>query len=435
MERKGEFSGFLFCISDYAHCILKSGYCNKQMLLSYLFVLLLYSIGGSIAIAIYEKQPYFVALKASESLEKFMAHDKTYPPHLQVRNLIASSVEIGDFRGFAGKFSKEIVERLKRCPLVREVAEDTIFQAFDYAIQEDAPRHLARISRRKKMQPYKKYPYIYDSEFMGQGINAYVVDSGVNIDHPEFEGRAKAGKDFTKEGSGDANGHGTHVAGIIGSVTYGVAKNVTIIEVKALNSKGSGSLHTILHSIEFAVQHSLETGKKGVVNLSLGAFKNRQLNEAIKSATKQGLVFVVAAGNSNVNACLTSPGSSEYAITVGAIDDYNDAMASFSNWGECVDVFASGAYVLSVDAKNNGSSSQVLSGTSMASPVVTGMVANLLSEGVEPGDVKAIVLNMAAKNRISRTSMFFKKHTPNKIVYNGIKEKVLMWENLKQEEF
>lgn len=365
---------------------------------------------------------YFVSLKASESFDKFMEYDKRYPKHLQVRDFISNSIAIGEFKGFSGRFSKDILDRLKKCPFVLEITEDIILSAFDFEIQENAPRHLARISRRKRMKPNKQYPYMYDGEFLGQGVNAYVIDSGVEVNHPEFEGRASAGHDFTNEGSGDSNGHGTHVAGLIGSSTYGVAKNVRIIEVKALNSKGAGSLSTILAAIDFAVNHRLDSGRKGVANLSLGAYKNHILNKAIEQATRTGLVFVVAAGNSNINACLTSPASSKFAITVGAIDDYNDSVTAFSNWGECVDIFASGAYVRSVDAKNHDKT-QVLSGTSMASPIVTGMVANLLSQGVEPCDVKASLIRMAAKNKITKSSLFLRKKTPNRILYNGINER------------
>ncbi|CCG20795.1 Rrt12 protein [Candida orthopsilosis Co 90-125] len=378
-------------------------------------------------------EPYFVSLKTTESLDDFMEYDRRYPKHLQVRHLISASVSIGEFKGFAGNFSKEVIDRLKRCPLIQDITEDLTFKNLDFEIQDDAPRHLARISRRKRLRPNKQYPYIYDSQFMGQGVNAYVIDSGVEVNHPEFEGRASAGIDFTNEGSGDSNGHGTHVAGLIGSATYGVAKNVNIVEVKALNSKGAGSLSTILSAIDFVVNHRIDSGMKGVANLSLGAYKNHVLNKAIEHATKTGLLFVVAAGNSNINACLTSPASSKYAITVGAIDDYNDSVAGFSNWGECVDLFASGAYVKSVNARNPHGSS-VLSGTSMASPIVTGMVANLLSEGVAPAQLKSTLLKMTAKNRITKSSLFLRKHTPNRIVYNGVKEKALLAEKLAIEE-
>ena len=105
------------------------------------------------------------------------------------------------FQGIFRRFSKDIIDRLKRCPLVQEITEDIMFNALDFEIQEDAPRHLARISRRRRMKPNKPYPYMYETEYLGQGVNAYVIDSGIEVDHPEFEGRASAGYDFTEEGS------------------------------------------------------------------------------------------------------------------------------------------------------------------------------------------------------------------------------------------
>ncbi|KAF6071890.1 Subtilase family protein [Candida albicans] len=322
-----------------------------------------------------------------------MAYDATYPQDLQVGELINSKFKIGNFSGFSGSFSKDIIKRLERCPLVDEIVPDITVKAYDAVFQDSAPRHLARISRRKRMKPIKKYSYIYESDFIGKKVSAYVIDSGIAIGHPEFQGRARTGKDFTDEGPGDNNGHGTHVAGLIGSHTYGVAKGVQLL--------------------------TLRSGRMGVANLSLGAYKNKLLNKAIDQATQTGLVFVVAAGNNNINACLTSPSSSPYAITVGAIDDYNDSIASFSNWGECVDLFASGAYVKSVNIRSDFRPS-VLSGTSMAAPIVTGLVANLLNEGVDPELIKGQLIEMSTKHRISKSSLFLKKRTPNRIAYNGI---------------
>ncbi|KAL6454813.1 RRT12 Subtilase-type proteinase RRT12 [Candida maltosa Xu316] len=350
-----------------------------------------------------------------------MAYDATYPEDLQVKELINTSFHIGNFSGFSGNFTDTILKRLERCPLVEEIVPDIIVKAYDIVQQDHAPRHLARISRRDRMKPIRKYPFIYDDDFVGKRVNAYVIDSGIAIGHPEFQGRARTGKDFTIEGPGDKNGHGTHVAGLIGSHTYGVSKCVSIIDVKALNSKGTGSLSTILLAIEFAVNHRLRSGRPGVANLSLGAFKNNLLNKAIEQATKTGMVFVVAAGNNNINACLTSPSSSPYAITVGAIDDYNDSIASFSNWGECVDIFASGAYVKSVDIRSNVRPS-VLSGTSMSAPIVTGIAVNLLSEGIDPEMIKDQLIAICTKNKIGRSSLFLRKNTPNRIANNGVCE-------------
>lgn len=348
-----------------------------------------------------------------------MSYDSTYPSHLQVKELIKSSFHIGNFSGFSGNFTDQILQRLSKCPLVEEIVPDITLHAYDLTHQYHAPRHLARISRRKRMIPLRKYPFIYDSNFIGRRVNAYVIDSGVAIGHPEFQGRARSGMDFTNEGPGDINGHGTHVAGLIGSQTYGVSKGVTIIDVKALNARGTGALSTILLAIEYAVNHRLRSGRPGVVNLSLGAYKNNLLNRAIEQATLTGMVFVVAAGNNNINACLTSPSSSPYAITVGAIDDFNDSIASFSNWGQCVDVFASGAYVKSVDIRSNVKPLTLL-GTSMAAPIVSGIAANLLSEGIDPEMIKDHIIEISTKGMISRSSLFLRKKTPNRIANNGV---------------
>lgn len=348
-----------------------------------------------------------------------MNYDLTYPKSLQVQQLISNSFSFGNFNAFAGSFSKEIIDRLKRCPLVAEVTPDIMLKAYEIFKQDDAPRHLARLSRKKRLNPHRNYSYYFDSNYIGMQVNAYVLDSGVQIYHPEFEGRAIHGRDFTRDGPGDVNGHGTHVAGIIGSRTYGVAKNVQIVEVKALNDKGAGSLSTIIAAIEFAANHRLQSGRMGVANLSLGAYKNAMLNSAIEKAVRAGLVIVAAAGNSNIDACLTSPASSGAAITVGAIDDFNDSLANFSNFGECVDVFSSGAYVESINIKDS-SKPLILSGTSMSAPIVTGLVANLLSEGIPPHLIKETLMKRSVKNRMHLTALHLKKRTPNRIAYTGI---------------
>lgn len=361
--------------------------------------------------------PYLVSLKSTETLDTFFKYDVNYPLSQRVKALISNSFAIGNFTGFSGDFSKGVIDRLKRCPLVADLTPDIIINAFDVAVQGESPRHLARLSQREKLEG-TKHNYYYDDTFTGKGVNAYVLDSGVMTEHPEFEGRAFKGKDFTREGSGDTNGHGTHVSGIIGSRSYGVSKDVNIIEIKALDKSGAGSLSTIIAAIEFAVNHRRLSGRPGVANLSLGATKNAVLNRAVNAAFETGLVIVVAAGNSNLNACITSPASASSAITVGAIDDRTDGLATFSNWGECVDIFASGTYVASVNTKDIHHP-QVLSGTSMSAPIITGLVSNLLSQGISSFDVKDYIIEMASKRKINKTSLFLRKRTPNRIAYNG----------------
>ncbi|CAH2350673.1 subtilase-type proteinase Rrt12p [[Candida] railenensis] len=369
-------------------------------------------LGGSLC---GESNKYLVSLKITETLDNFFKYDKTYPISQHINPLIESSFSIGKYSGFAGNFSDSALERLKRCPLVAEITPDVEVKAFDIRLQVDGPRHLGRICQKDTLHQTSPFNYCYDE---GTEVLAYVIDSGINIHHPEFGGRAEAGADFTGEGPGDFNGHGTHVAGLIGSETFGSSKSVKIIEVKALNFMGSGTLSSIISSIEFCVNHRESSGLPGVANLSLGAPRNRALNRAINAAADTGLVIVVAAGNDNSDACGTSPASASRAITVGAIDDIDDSLSIFTNWGGCVDIFSSGVEVDSIDYASAGPSKK--SGTSMASPIVAGLAANLLSLGNPPDNIQELIKSMSSKNRISFKSSITRFGTPNKIAYNRL---------------
>jgi len=362
--------------------------------------------------------PYLIFLNGSTTLESVYTYINTVEPQFKLKSAVKNSFSIGNLSGFVGDFSKGIASKLSDCPFISEVTPDVIFKASEKVLVEEAPRHLARVSQRKQLRG-DYFEYSYDITASGVGVNAYVIDSGVHIEHPQFEGRARHGIDLTTEGLDDYNGHGTHVAGLIGSEKYGVSKNVNIVNVKALDQFGIGSLSSIISAIEFSVKDMTSGNHKGVANLSLGAPKNKALNKVIDAAFDAGLVMVVAAGNENSNACYTSPASATKAITVGSIDDYDDSLTTFTNWGYCVDLFAPGRSIPSVDA-NSESEPRILSGTSMSSPQVAGVVANLLSRGVTPEKVKQHIIDLSTRNKISRTSLFLKFRTPNRIAYNGV---------------
>ncbi|SMN18367.1 similar to Saccharomyces cerevisiae YCR045C RRT12 Probable subtilisin-family protease with a role in formation of the dityrosine layer of spore walls [Maudiozyma saulgeensis] len=294
--------------------------------------------------------------------------------------------------------------------------------------QFGAPRHLARISRRgqlpfdfQNIEKYKgSFNYYYDKWKQGSDVRVYILDSGVHNNKCEFDNRVEFGHDFTGEGQGDGNGHGTHVAGIVGSKTFGVAKKVTIVDVKCLDARGQGTLITVLSAIEFAVNDcNKHPGKRCVANLSLGALKNTIINNAIRAAVEDGVVMVVAAGNFNMNACWSSPASAPEAITVGAFDDRIDTIAKFSNWGPCVDIFAPGVGIVSLS--NRVYPKYIAySGTSMASPSVCGMVALLLDKGIESKDAKRKLIEMATDDIFQKRTLIFKPKTPNRILFSGI---------------
>lgn len=208
------------------------------------------------------------------------------------------------------------------------------------------------------MGTYTKY--LFDKHG-GEGVDVYVIDTGINTEHVEFEGRASWGKTVPKNDvDEDGNGHGTHCAGTIASAKYGVAKAANVIAVKVLGSNGSGSMSDVVAGVDFASNAAkakadaakkefAATGKtshKGsVANMSLGGGKSRALDQAVNAAVDDGLHFAVAAGNDNRDACNYSPAAAENAVTVGA-STISDERAYFSNWGKCVDVFAPGTSLL-----------------------------------------------------------------------------------------
>lgn len=353
-----------------------------------------------------------------------MKYDLKVPRTQRVRDYITQSFRIGSFVAFSGNFTKATLDRLQKCPKVAEITPDIVFKALEVREQKNSPAHLARLSQASYNS--KRTSYYYDTTATGKDVNVYVLDSGIKADHPEFEKRAFPGKDFTGEGSGDTNGHGTHVAGIIGSKTYGVAKEANLYEIKTLDKSGRGSLSIILGAIEFAVNHRKRARMPGVANLSLGAFKNPVMNQVIDAAVDTGLVVVVAAGNLNVDACYTLPASAQKAITVGAIDDSTLGIAEFSNWGRCVDIFSSGVAVSSVGLKHEHVP-ELLSGTSMSSPIVAGMAANMLSMNVSPFEVKEKLLEMGREDKISWRSLRGKRHTRNLVAYNGLDPQESDW--------
>jgi len=218
---------------------------------------------------------------------------------------------------------------------------------------------LARVSHRKRLNFGTFTLYEYDPTG-GEGVDVYIVDTGININHVEFEGRASWGKTIPQNDvDEDGNGHGTHCAGTIGSRKYGVAKAVNLIAVKVLGSNGSGTMSDVVGGVLWAADQAASklaaakaeyaaTGKtkhKGsVANMSLGGGKSQALDDAVNRAVDSGMHFAVAAGNDNRDACSYSPAAAEKAVTVGA-STLGDERAYFSNHGECVDVFAPGEHL------------------------------------------------------------------------------------------
>ncbi|KAL6868834.1 hypothetical protein ACO1O0_000156 [Amphichorda felina] len=277
------------------------------------------------------------------------------------------------FSGFAASLTPEELEKLKSNPNVDYIEQDAIVTI--QATQEDAPWGLARISSKEPGGT----TYTYD-DTAGEGICAYVLDTGIDVDHEEFEGRATWLENFSGDGSDeDGHGHGTHCAGTIGSKTYGVSKKASLFAVKVLDANGSGSNSGVIKGMEYVAGDapSREGCDKGsVVNMSLGGSFSQSVNDAAAAIVDAGIFLAVAAGNEAANAADSSPASEPKACTVGASDNA-DAIAEFSNFGKLVDVFGPG---VDIESTVPGGT-DTMSGTSMASPHVAGFGAYLLGKG------------------------------------------------------
>ncbi|KAI9293619.1 putative subtilisin-like protease precursor [Neoconidiobolus thromboides FSU 785] len=307
---------------------------------------------------------------------------------------------------YHAKFTPEILDKVRNLPDVDFVETDG--KVSIQAVQTNAPWGLARISQR---QFTNKSTYTYNGD--GNGVVVYVVDTGIAIGHPEFEGRAVWGANFVNGSpNNDENGHGSHCAGTIGSRTYGVSKKVTIVAVKVLDKNGSGSWSGIISGFNW-VAGDRRGAKGNIISASLGGGKIDSVNNAVDAATSKGVLCVVAAGNDNKDACDVSPASAQTAFTVGA-SDINDNKASFSNYGQCVDIIAPGVNVLST--WNNGGTNTI-SGTSMATPHVAGLAAYYYSQGSYTiPQIKAQLQNTSTKNAIKG----FSSTTKNYLAYNSV---------------
>jgi subtilisin family serine protease len=235
----------------------------------------------------------------------------------------------------------------------------------------------------------------------GTGVRAYVVDTGILATHTDFSGRVLAGYSAIADGYGttDCNGHGTHVAGTIGSNTWGVAKGVSLVPVRVLDCAGSGSLSSVIAGLDWVIANN--GGNPAVVNLSLGGGASTSLDSAVAKTVSSGISVIVAAGNSNVDACTASPAREPSAITVGATTN-TDARASYSNYGSCLDLFAPGSSITSTWFTSS-TATNTISGTSMATPHVTGVAVLALAANTSatPAQLASLIKGQATPNKVT----------------------------------
>ncbi|TPX65674.1 hypothetical protein SpCBS45565_g05030 [Spizellomyces sp. 'palustris'] len=320
---------------------------------------------------------------------------------------------IGRFNGYSVKFpNKSQCVRFWTAydagffgEAVAHVERDTTQRVDIQEVQVNPPWGLDRIDQRAYPLDgrYQSYP---DSG--GEGVDIYIVDTGININHEDFEGRAVWGTTTRSDNASDFddNGHGSHVAGIAGSKTYGVAKKARLIAVKALDADGHGPYSELIEGLQWVARNAPQTGNKSIVNLSIQGEVSQALNGAVTGLLDLGIHVVSASGNRGQDACGFSPAAittNTSAISVGAVDD-SDTEPGFSNYGDCVSIMGPGVRILSVNADSNNET-RVMSGTSMAAPHVSGVLAILLAgaaagNGIptDPAGLKKYVLSHVTKD-------------------------------------
>lgn len=257
-------------------------------------------------------------------------------------------------------------------------------ECYDCGLDLSVPWHLDRIDQ-KKLPLNNVYLYNETGSCHRNNdvvIDTYIVDTGIDISHEQFEGRAHWSANMVDTDDRDCNSHGTHVAGLVGSKNYGACKDANLYAVKVLNCDGSGSLSGVIKGIDWAFKNHLTKTKntkkvlKSIISMSLGGGSSPALNKAVDYCVTHDNNFyiVVAAGNENEDACSGSPSGVKSVLTVMA-SDTNDSRAWFSNWGKCANIYAPGVDVLSTIP---GGKTAVYSGTSMATPVVSGILNHYL---------------------------------------------------------
>ncbi|AEM82084.1 S8 family peptidase [Streptomyces violaceusniger] len=306
----------------------------------------------------------------------------------------------------ASGLSDTEAKRLAADPSVAKVVQNHRYTI--KGTQENPPSWgLDRIDQ-EDTQGDKAYNY---PDSAGEGVTAYVIDTGVRTSHKDFGGRATSGFDAVDndDSADDGNGHGTHVAGTIAGAEHGVAKKAKVVAVRVLDDQGSGTTEQVVAGIDWVTEHHQGPS---VANMSLGGTPDEALDAAVQKAIDSGVTFAVAAGNESSDASQSSPARVKDAITVASSTD-QDEQSDFSNYGSIVDIYAPGSDITS-DWNTDDGATNTISGTSMATPHVVGAAAVYLSghQDAKPADVAKALTDGATADKISNPG----DGTPNKLL-------------------
>ncbi|PHH92248.1 hypothetical protein CDD83_8267 [Cordyceps sp. RAO-2017] len=353
--------------------------------------------------------------------------------------------EASGFHGYAGHFPPRILKSLRQHPEVEWVEENELVQIPPYTIEEPesdgwgeeklqeisslrkrhdtsatqwcAPWNLHAISHRSSLPNLQSscfWTYYYNST-AGENTYAYVIDSGVRITHEELEGRASHGCTIKTGCAGcsgslsdhdDLNGHGTHVAGIIAARTYGVAKKARVIAVKVFDENGEALRSDVIEAFLWAVNEIRVKGRRDTTVITISWGRAREGTDALatvidRAFDKLGIITVVSSENYARPALENSPACAAKAITVGSIGK-EWSVAAYSNFGCEVDILAPGRSIISL-SENHDSALKILTGTSMATPHVAGLVLNAMSvHGIKGAEsVKQYIFDSATRDKVT----------------------------------
>ena len=312
------------------------------------------------------------------------------------------------FNGVAVSLPEAALNGLKNRPGIELIESDG--EVTTQGTQSGATWGLDRIDQRNL-----PLSGTYTDNVSGSGVDAYIIDTGILSTHSDFGGRVTSfGYNAIKDrrGTQDCNGHGTHVAGTVGGAKYGVAKNVRLIPVRVLDCRGSGSWSGVVAGMDWVVAN--HGTAPAVANMSLGGGASSSVDLAVQRMIDDGVVVVVAAGNSNVDACGSSPARAAGALTVGATTN-TDARASYSNFGSCLDIFAPGSSITSA-WHTSKTATNTISGTSMASPHVAGVAALILQE-TPTASVSTVISTVTSRATLDKVTLAG-TNSPNRLLYS-----------------
>lgn len=354
---------------------------------------------------------YIVILKEGLSVLDRDAHILTLKDTIMATGANAKVgfvYNIGDMVGFSATLTEDLLKAELAHPDVKYIEADQVMSInyqqekgerspLEVITQTGATWGITRVAQRDLLLD-GNYPYPSSA---GAGVEVFVIDTGILITHVDFGGRAASVFNaVTTESPSDLNGHGTHCAGTVGGTTYGVAKLVSLKSVKVLNSAGSGTTAGVVAGVDY-VTNNYDKSKPAIASMSLGGGVSTALDQSVENSIAAGVVYAIAAGNSNANTCNYSPARVSTAVTVGATQN-NDARASYSNFGTCTDIFAPGTSITSTWIGSN-TATNTISGTSMATPHVAGILAVHLGLSVDetPAQSKAWLLAQATPDKVT----------------------------------